>query len=121
MSTSALPFIVVMTLKSPSSACKILHVFTVPRPWLLSKNTLAYPPFSASVIESQARMGFRSLKPEANWKKFAYVVKKKFQTYEDAQSYVSQNAEVSSDHDNHNLELLHRIQLSLAPPKKTSE
>lgn len=87
-------FYAVLTLDRASPTAKSLTMCAVPGSWLLTSNTLAYPPTAALVVNGMVRCGSA---PPTSWDKFGYANKKKFNA--EAEEYVKKNEVVESDAD----------------------
>lgn len=108
-------FAAVLTLATPSPSTKKLSLCCVPKEWLINNQVLLYPKGGKSYIEALVKSGSHAgTKPDPKtWTKYAYVVKKRFTSYESAVNYVSANDNNDSDSHEGQIKKLQLIQKSI--------
>lgn len=111
-------FAVVYTIETPKA--KAINVHVVPTKWI-DGNFLRYPSIKLGrdkVINMIKAAEFIPI--DLKWKKFAFIVKKYFPTYEAALAYSlqkEQSTDTDTDADNANLIKLQQQQARLQSPK----
>lgn len=106
-------FAVVLTIETLKSNNVTLSV--VPSHWMI-ENILYFPPeiTGKTAIEGYIKCGKQA--PAVNktkWKKYAFVIKKRFTFWEPANKYVKQHQNDASETDDTNLKRLRKMQIEI--------
>lgn len=108
---ASFPFAVVMTLSAPSPSAKKLRLLTSPTTWLTSDNVLSFPTgMNAAVATAYVKLGRYAMKPAPEWPKFAYILRERFKSFDDAEGYVDEHDMSDSDREEDCIDRLRKIQ-----------
>lgn len=99
----------VLTIKSTKA--KEAELSLVLSEWLCGATTLLFPPNATDMsIDGYLKLGQEAPKPTDKWLKYAYILKRKFLTYDEGTAYVKQHETAFSEAEDKYLEQLKKLQ-----------